>query len=72
MTDHENARRAAAAHTEASREIEAFLRRLPELPEPQHIIEFAALLAREEEVRAERQDALDAFGLSTPSIDEEP
>jgi hypothetical protein len=70
MTDLETARRAAAAHTEASRELEAFLRRVPEVPEAQHIAEFATLLSREEEVRAERQDALDAFGLSAPSIDE--
>ncbi|GIF67473.1 hypothetical protein Ais01nite_55080 [Asanoa ishikariensis] len=68
--DRENARRAAAAHTEASRELEAFLRRAPEVPDPADIAEFTILLAREEEVRAERQDALVAFGLSAPSIDE--
>jgi hypothetical protein len=70
MTDLEHARKTAAAHTAASRDLEAFLRNLPEVPEPEHIAEYAALLAREEEVRAERLEAVDAYGLSAPSIEE--
>jgi hypothetical protein len=68
--DLEAARKAAAAHTAASRDLEAFFRHLPEVPEPQHIAEYAALLAREEERRAERLDAVEAYGLSAPSIEE--
>jgi hypothetical protein len=70
MSDREDARRAAAAHTAASRDLEAFLRRLPEVPGPEHIAEYATLLAREEQVRAERLEAVDAYGLSAPSVDE--
>jgi hypothetical protein len=70
MSDLEDARKAAAAHTAASRDLEAFLRRLPEVPGPEHIAEYATLLAREEEVRAERLTAVDVYGLSAPSIDE--
>jgi len=70
MSDLETARRAAAAHTAAARDLEAFVRRLPEVPGPEHIAEFAALLAREEAVRAERDEALDAYGLSAPSVEE--
>ncbi|HEY6593825.1 MAG TPA: hypothetical protein VI011_06910 [Asanoa sp.] len=70
MSDLDDARRAAAAHTAASRDIEAFLRRLPEVPEPEHIAEYAALLAREEEIRAERLDAVAGYGLEAPSVEE--
>lgn len=68
--DLEAARKAAAAHTAASRDLEAFLRHLPEVPEPQHIVEYATLLAREEERRAERLEAVETYGLSVPSIEE--
>ena len=70
MSDLDDARRTAAAHTAASRDIEAFLRRLPEVPEPEHIAEYATLLAREEEIRAERVDAVAAYGLEAPSVEE--
>jgi hypothetical protein len=70
MTDLDDARKAAAAHTAASRDLEAFLRRLPEVPGPEHIVEYATLLAREEEIRAERLAAIDAYGLAAPSIEE--
>jgi hypothetical protein len=70
MTDLDDARKAAAAHTAASRDLEAFLRRLPEVPEPEHIAEYANLLAREEEIRAERLEAIAAYGLEAPSIEE--
>ncbi|GAA2025469.1 hypothetical protein GCM10009779_07020 [Polymorphospora rubra] len=64
----ETARRMAAAHTAAARDVEAFLRRLPAVPEPTHITEYATLVAREEELRAERTAALDALGLELPSL----
>ncbi|MEE6259893.1 hypothetical protein [Plantactinospora sonchi] len=66
--DRETARRIAAAHTAASRDVEAFLRRVPELPSPEDIAEYAALLAREEAIRVERTDAADAAGLNVPTI----
>ncbi|MEV0733513.1 MULTISPECIES: hypothetical protein [Polymorphospora] len=62
------ARRAAAAHTAAARDVEAFLRRLPAVPEPPHITEYATLVAREEAIRAERTAATDALGLELPSL----
>ncbi|GAB3978402.1 hypothetical protein V1634_12590 [Plantactinospora veratri] len=66
--DRETVRRIAAAHTAASRDVEAFLRRVPALPSPEDIAEYAALLAREEALRTERADAADAAGLNVPSI----
>jgi hypothetical protein len=69
--DRETVRRIAAAHTAASRDVEAFLRRLPALPTPEHIAEYAALLAREEAIRIERDDAADAAGLGLPSVGRE-
>ncbi|MDW5325928.1 hypothetical protein [Plantactinospora sp. KLBMP9567] len=66
--DRETVRRLAAAHTAASRDVEAFLRRVPALPSPEDIAEYAALLAREEALRTERTDAADTAGLNVPSI----
>ncbi|MGW4460636.1 hypothetical protein [Micromonospora sp. NPDC004704] len=66
--DRENARRIAAAHTAASRDVEAFLRRAPDLPTPADVAEYAALLAREEALREERRDAAESAGLGAPSI----
>lgn len=62
------ARRAAAAHTAVSGDLEAFLRRVPETPSPADVAEYAVLLAREEAVRAERDDAAEAAGLTAPSV----
>ncbi|MEV4828499.1 hypothetical protein AB0K25_09270 [Micromonospora sp. NPDC049257] len=64
-------RRAATAHTAAARDVETFLRRLPEVPDPADITEYATLLTREEQTRAERQDAADAAGLQLPSLGSE-
>jgi hypothetical protein len=64
-------RQAAATHTAASADLETFLRRLPEVPEPADITEFANLLSREERARGERQDAADAAGLQLPSMESE-
>ncbi|QDY09079.1 hypothetical protein FJK98_19585 [Micromonospora sp. HM134] len=64
-------RRAASAHTAATRDVETFLRRLPEVPDPADITEYATLLTREEQTRTERQDAADAAGLRLPSLESE-
>lgn len=69
IDDREAARRAAAAYTAATRDLEAFLRRLSPTPTPAEITEYANLVAVEEARRGERQAALDALGLSAPSID---
>ncbi|WP_346534541.1 hypothetical protein [Micromonospora sp. DPT] len=61
-------RDAAAAHSSAVRDLEAFLRRLPEVPDPADITEYANLLTREEQTRAERQAAASAVGLELPSL----
>lgn len=66
--DRENLRRLAAAHTAASRELEALVRRLPATPDASDIAEYAALLAREETLRAERAGAATAAGLQLPSL----
>ncbi|MGC1215773.1 MAG: hypothetical protein WA890_31510 [Micromonospora sp.] len=64
-------RQAAATHTAASQDVETFLRRLPEVPEPADITEYANLLSREERARADRQAAADAAGLQLPSMESE-
>ncbi|GAA2713321.1 hypothetical protein ACFY2R_24125 [Micromonospora olivasterospora] len=64
-------RQAAAAHTAASDDVETFLRRLPEVPNPADITEYANLLSREELARADRQAAADAAGLQLPSRESE-
>ncbi|MEU3456964.1 hypothetical protein ABZ671_25685 [Micromonospora sp. NPDC006766] len=60
---------AAAAHTAAAEDVETFLRRLPEVPDPTDITEYANLLSREERARADRQAAADAAGLQLPSVE---
>jgi hypothetical protein len=40
------------------------------VPEPEHIAEYAALLARDEEIRTERLEAIAAYGLEAPSVEE--
>nr|MDT0657521.1 hypothetical protein [Micromonospora sp. DSM 115978] len=62
------AHRIAAAHTAASRDLEAFLRRVPAVPTAADIAEYAALLAREESIRADRAEAADTAGLATASL----
>lgn len=63
------ARRIAAAHTEAAREVEAFLRRAPQLPGPADLIEYTTLLAREEALRTQRQSAAETAGYAAPSVE---
>jgi hypothetical protein len=69
--DREPALRSAAMHSAASRDIEEFLRRVAAVPEPADIVEYATLIAREQEIRAERDGAINAFGLATPSVEPE-
>ncbi|MBY8874621.1 hypothetical protein K7640_22590 [Micromonospora sp. PLK6-60] len=64
-------RQAAATHTAASRDVESFLRRLPEVPGPADVAEYANLLSREERARADRQAAADAAGLRLDSLESE-
>ncbi|MEU5946828.1 hypothetical protein ABZ793_14850 [Micromonospora sp. NPDC047465] len=67
--DREILRQAAAAHTSAARDVEAFLRRLPEVPDPADVTEYATLLTREERTRADREAAADAAGLTIGSLE---
>jgi hypothetical protein len=69
--DRETARRAAAAHTAASHDVEVFLRRAPAVPAPGDVAEYAALVAREEVLRAQRHAAVETAGLSVPSVETE-
>ncbi|MER7459192.1 hypothetical protein [Micromonospora sp. NPDC126480] len=67
--DRELLRQAAAAHTAAVRDVEAFLRRLPDVPGPADVTEYANLLTREEQTRADREAAVDAAGLTIASLE---
>ncbi|MFG3706332.1 hypothetical protein ACGF7U_16610 [Micromonospora sp. NPDC047670] len=67
--DREILRQAAAAHTSAARDVETFLRRLPEVPDPADVTEYANLLTREERARADREAAADAAGLTIGSLE---
>ncbi|MCL7456038.1 hypothetical protein AB0J85_26055 [Micromonospora echinofusca] len=67
--DREILRQAAAAHTAAARDVEAFLRRLPEVPDPADVTEYANLLTREQQTRADREAAADAAGLTIGSLE---
>jgi hypothetical protein len=62
------ARRIAAAHTAATRDVEAFLRQAPQLPEAADLAEYTTLLAREEALRGQRQTAAEAAGYAAPSL----
>jgi hypothetical protein len=65
------AREAAHAYTAATRDTAAFLDRIGDVPDPAYEAEYAALLAREEETLADRQDALHALGLDVRSLEAE-
>ncbi|WP_229401871.1 hypothetical protein [Micromonospora okii] len=69
--DRETLRAAAAAHTTAAADVEAFLRRLPGVPGPADVAEYATLLSREERARGERQAAADAAGLGIGSVEQQ-
>lgn len=63
------ARRAAEQHTGAVRDMERFVDGLRGTPDAAVLAEYAALLAREEATRAERQELLAALGLAAPSVE---
>ncbi|HEX5542653.1 MAG TPA: hypothetical protein VFX60_14020 [Micromonospora sp.] len=67
----QTAERLASAHTAASSDLEAFLQRVPPLPTPADIAEYANLIAREQAIRIDRDAALAALGLQAPSIEPE-
>lgn len=67
--DRETLRQAATAHTAAARDVELFLRRLPVVPTPADITEYANLLTRERQTRADREAAADAAGLTITSLE---
>jgi hypothetical protein len=70
VTELERVRRAARAAVAAARDLEEFGRRLALPTEPATLVEYAALIAREEEARAVRDEAFDAVGLGVPSLGE--
>ncbi|MCM0678220.1 hypothetical protein NCC78_26605 [Micromonospora phytophila] len=69
--DREILRQAAATHIAAAREVETFLRSLPEVPGAADITEYANLLTREERARIDRDAAADAAGLTIGSMESE-
>jgi Spy/CpxP family protein refolding chaperone len=64
------ARQNARGYAAATREMAEFLERMSAVPDPEQEAEYATLLAREESVRALRQDALHDLGLEVRSIEE--
>ncbi|MEH0937719.1 hypothetical protein [Micromonospora psammae] len=67
--DREILRQAASAHTAAAHDVETFLRRLPQVPDPADIAEYVNLVTREERTRANREAAADAAGLTIGSLE---
>jgi hypothetical protein len=67
--DREILRVTASAHTAAAQDVETFLRRLPEVPDPADITEYANLLNREDRTRADRDAAADAAGITIASME---
>ncbi|WP_018252809.1 hypothetical protein [Salinispora mooreana] len=65
----ETLRQAATAHTAATRDVELFLRRLPAVPAPADVTEYANLLTRERQTRADREAAADTAGLTIASLE---
>ena len=63
------ARRAAHAYARAAADMADFLERAEAVPDPALLVEFAALLAREESARQIRDEACAAIGLAAPSIE---
>ncbi|BCB75500.1 hypothetical protein GCM10022251_28810 [Phytohabitans flavus] len=63
------ARRTAELHTGAVRDMERFVEGYTGTPDAATLAEYAALLAREESTRADRQDLLAALGLEAPSVE---
>ncbi|MFX0592665.1 hypothetical protein [Melissospora conviva] len=60
---------AATAHNAASAEMEAFLRRVPDVPGLADMAEYANLLAHEEQLRRQRRASAEAMGLRIESFE---
>lgn len=60
---------AATAHNAVSAQLEAFLRRVPDVPGLADQAEYANLLAREEQLRRQRRASADAMGLQIDSFE---
>jgi len=65
------AREAARQAARAAADLAEFAQRMSPVLEPAQRAEYAALLARDEDTRARRQDAFDALDLGVPSLEEE-
>lgn len=63
------ARQVARAMATVATEIADFLDRATVVPDPAQLAEFATLLAREESVQANRNEACGAAGLQAPSVE---
>lgn len=63
------ARREATRYADAVRDTEVFAARLDGDPDPDNVMEYAALLAREEWAHARRRDAFIALGFTVDSVE---
>lgn len=63
------ARWAATRYAEAVRDTELFVARLDGDPDPDNVMEYAALIAREEWAKSRRRDAFLALGFTVDSIE---
>lgn len=63
------ARWAATRYAEAVRDTELFTHRLEGDPDPDNVLEYAALAAREEWAHARRREAFEALGFTVGSIE---
>jgi hypothetical protein len=66
------AREAAKQAQRTAADLVTFADRMSPVLDPAQRIEYAALLARDEEARETREEAFDALGLTVPSLEEEP
>ncbi|OLB64289.1 MAG: hypothetical protein AUI10_11770 [Actinobacteria bacterium 13_2_20CM_2_72_6] len=64
------AREAARQAQRAAVELVTFADRMSPVLDPAQRVEYATLLARDEEARAVREEAFDALGLTVPSLEE--
>ncbi len=62
-------RQAARACEKTARDLAAFAEQLPDVPGPAEIIEYDTLLARDEAVRAERDDLFRQAGVEADSVE---
>jgi hypothetical protein len=64
------ARQAAHSAAKAATDLATFAERLSPVLDPAQRAEYAALLARDEESRQQREDAFAALDLTVPSLEE--